>query len=449
MLVDPDLIPFEPPARPSFTALRRSLIEAFPRSSYEQGLTRVKTPLAEIFFVCDPDLIHELLIRQADAFRRDVMFVRTFRSLLGKTSLFVAEGEDWRRPRRAANATFRPETLLSLVSMIAAMAQREVARLRERPKGSPIEISAEMSRVTLEISVKALLGGEVSLDVHRFASALTDILNPTAWQMILALLSAPLWAPYPGSWRHARARAYLRGEIGRIVQERCAGTTGQLHLWDRFRAEREAETHRAMTHTELVDSLLSFIGAGLEAIGVALTWSLWLLAKDQEAQQRVYEEVRAVAGDESIEAAHMERLAFTKCVIQEALRLYPPAAAIFRQATRTTMLGSCRLKAGAHAIIPLFALHRNARLWENPNAFHPDRFYPDRANSHLLHAYMPFGAGPRTCIGALYAMIEATAVLATLVRAFKFRPVPGHKAKPVARVSLRPNGGIPLFVEPR
>jgi len=449
MLVDPDLFPFEPPARPSFGALRRSFIEAFPRTTYEQGVTHAKTLLADIFFICDPDLIHDLLIGQADAFGRDVMFLRTFGSVLGNTSLFVAEGEGWRRPRRAATATFRPETLVPLVSMMAAVAGRAVERLRQRPKGLPTEINAEMNRVTLELSVEALLGPAVSLDVHRFANALTDIFDPTAWQMLLALLSAPQWTPYPGGWRHLRARAYLRGEIDRIVRSRCGQTTGQSHLWDLFRAGREAETGRAMTHVELVDNLLTFIGAGLEPVGVALSWSLWLLAKDQHAQQRIVDEVLAVVGDENIHAAHVKQLVFTQAVIQEALRLYPPAAAVFRQARKETTLGPCRLNAGAHVIIPIFALHRNLRLWENPNAFDPDRFHPDRAKSRLPYAYLPFGAGPRACIGAVYAMTAATAVLATLVRALSFRSVPGHKVKPIARLSLRPNGGIPLFVAPR
>jgi cytochrome P450 len=448
MLIDPDLVPFEPPARPSFRALRRSFIEAFPKTTYEQGVTHSKTRLAEIFFICDPDLIQQLLFGKADAFGRDVMFLRTFGSVLGNTSLFVAEGELWRGPRRAATATFRAETLVPLVSAMAAAAERAVERLRRRPKGSPIEINDEMNRVTLELNVEALLGPAVELDVDRFANALVDIFEPTAWKMLLALLSAPQWTPYPGGWRHLRARAYLRGEIDRILRERTRETAAQPYLWDLFRAGREAETGRAMTHVELVDNLLTFVGAGLEPIGVALSWSLWLLAKDQHAQQRIREEVRAVVGDENIHDAHVKQLAFTQAVIQEALRLYPPAAAVFRQARKETTLGTCRLEAGAHVIIPIFALHRNVRLWENPNAFDPDRFHPDRARSRLPYAYLPFGAGVRACIGSLYATTAATVVLATLVRAFSFRPVPGHKVKPVARVSLRPDGGVPLFIEP-
>jgi cytochrome P450 len=210
-----------------------------------------------------------------------------------------------------------------------------------------------------------------------------------------------------------------------------------------------------MTDEEVMKNLITFITAGHETTSVALTWTLWLLAKDQATQQRVFDEVAAVAGHGTIGPAQIDGLPFCRQAIQEAMRLFPPAPAISRFAKTAMTLGGKSLSEGldiakgARVHIPIYALHRNTRLWRNPNAFDPDRFAPDIAKTYSRYAFMPFGGGLRICIGASFAMIEAAAILATLVRAFRFHAVAGHKPKPVARVTLRPQGGMPLIVAAR
>ena len=166
-------------------------------------------------------------------------------------------------------------------------------------------------------------------------------------------------------------------------------------------------------------------------------------------QGRVLDEAQAVCGEGAIEAAQVERLAFTRQVLQEAMRLFPPAAAVVRQAVTETTLAGYRITTSTHINVPTYALHRHRLHWEQPDAFDADRFAPDRVKARSRYVYLPFGAGPRVCIGANFAMIESAVILATLVRAFRFRPVPGHTPKPVARVTIRPRGGMPLFIDPR
>jgi len=201
-----------------------------------------------------------------------------------------------------------------------------------------------------------------------------------------------------------------------------------------------------MSDDEVVTNLLTFIAAGHETTAVALTWTLWLLAKDQATQQRVFDEARAVTGDQLIDATHVEGLSFCRQVIQEAMRLFPPAPGIARIAKEVVEIGGMQIPAHARIHIPVFALHRNVGLWDNPNAFDPDRFAADRVKARSRYAFLPFGGGPRVCIGAGFAMIEAAIVLATLVRAFYFQPVAGHRPHPVAKITLRPSGGMPLLV---
>jgi cytochrome P450 len=202
-----------------------------------------------------------------------------------------------------------------------------------------------------------------------------------------------------------------------------------------------------MSDKEIVANLLTFITAGHETTAVALTWTLWLLAKDQATQQRLFEEVSTVAGDQMIGATHVEGLSFCRQVIQEAMRLFPPAPGIARVSKDAMEIGGMQIPARTRIHIPIFALHRNVGLWDSPNAFDPDRFSGVKARSRF--AFLPFGGGPRICIGAGFAMLEAATILATVVRAFRFQPVAGHRPEPMAKVTLRPAGGMPLLITGR
>jgi cytochrome P450 len=453
MLTDPDLVPFEPPAKPlgvsGLATLWRNYIETFPRSTYEQGVTRIERPLSDVLFACDPDLIHEILIEKADAFSRDWATRRSFAPVIGTTSLFLAEGADWRWQRRAVAPIFRHETLLSFVPIFAAMADQQVKRWRTTPCGVPVDAAAAMTRTTFDVIVEAMLGGSASLNAERYGRALTETFNTIPWHILFAVFSVPEWMPFPRRRRAMKARDFLHWDIGRIVAARRAKPSARPDLLDLLLAARDPETGRSMTDSEVVSNVLTFITAGHETTSVALTWALWLIAKDETAQQRVYDEVLAVAGSAIISATHVEGLAFTRQVIQEAMRLFPPVPALGRQPKIAMQLGGMAITPRTQVSIPVFALHRNRQLWQTPDAFDPGRFAPEQIKARSRYAYLPFGGGLRVCIGATFAMIEAPVILATLVRDVRFRPVLGHQPKPVARLSLRAAGGMPLLIAPR
>jgi cytochrome P450 len=450
---DPDLIPFEPPARPlglrGLPLTFGNYIETIPRSAYEQGVTDLGRTRRDIILVAEPDLIGEILVGKADAVLRDPVTRRAFAPAIGAKSIFLAEAADWRWQRRAVAPIFRHEMLMSFVPIFSAMAQRQVERWRTNGGTQQVDAAAAMTRTTFDIIVDALLGGTANLDAESYSRALSQSFNTIPWQIIYVLFSLPDWLPYPGRRRAYRARDFLRQDLLRIVAARRAAPSTHGDLLDSLLAARDPETGRSMSDQEAVNNLLTFIIAGHETTAVALSWTLWLLAKDQESQQRVFEEVVAVAADAPIAAPHIEQLSFCRQVIQEAMRLYPPAPGIGREAKTAFELGGRPIKAGTRIHIPVFALHRNVRLWERPNAFDPDRFAAEPVKARSRYAYLPFGGGPRICIGAGFAMLEAAAILATLVRALCFAPVAGHKPKPIARVTLRPAGGMPLLVTDR
>ena len=454
MLSDPDFVPFEPPPQPlglrGLPTLWRNYIETIPRAAYERGITRIRTPYSDVLVVCDPDVIGEILVEKSDAFLRDPATRRSFKPTVGDNSIFVAEGAEWRWQRRAVAPIFRHDTILSFVPVFAAMSERQIARWRAADLSRPVDAAAAMTRTTFDVIVESMLGGSANLDADHYSRALTANFETIPWHLIYTMFAVPEWVPFPNR-RHAMAeRDFLHRDMQRLIAERrAAKRTGQPDLLDLLLSARDAETGRSMSDGEVVKNLLTFIAAGHETTAVALTWTLWLLAKDQTVQQQLHDEVLALAGDGPIAASHVDRLNYCRQVISEAMRLYPPAPGIGRVPAAPMTLGGEQVSERTRIHIPIFALHRNRRLWENPAAFDPERFSAEETRKRSRYAFLPFGGGPRICIGASFAMTEATAILAAIVRAFRMQPVPGHKPKPVARVTLRPAGGMPLLVSVR
>ena len=446
---DIDLVPFEPPDHPTFRAAFHNFIESYPRSLYEdRGLLRYRTRFLDSVLVSEPELIHDILVTRAELFRRDDLARQLLSPMLGTASMFMAEGADWKWQRRAVAAAFRPDKVLALVPIISATGARQVDRWRAAPPDVPIDVAEPMARTTFEIIADTVLGA-APLNVETIAKALTIDLASVPWRFILATFHAPSWVPYPGRWRAARARDLIYREAARLVAQRRQMPSSRVDLLDLLLQARDEETGRVMDDEELVRNLVTFMLSGHETTAVALTWTLWLLAKYPDVQDQVAAEVRAAIRSGTIEAQHVERLTFTRQVLQEAMRLYPPAPAISRQPLVPLVLGGEQLTPATQVTITIYPLHRNRRLWKNPNSFDPDRFSEEHTRERPRCSYLPFGAGPRICIGASFAMIEATVVLALLVHAFRFKPIVGHRPHPIARVTLRPRGGMPLYIEPR
>jgi cytochrome P450 len=217
-------------------------------------------------------------------------------------------------------------------------------------------------------------------------------------------------------------------------------------LMGRLMRVRDPDTDTPMSDKQLIDNLLTFLVAGHETTAKALTWTLYLLARAPEWQERVRAEVRDVAGTAPIGAEHLDRLRMTRQVLQEAMRLYPPAPVLTRVTSAPVELAGHTIGPGVLINMPIFAIHRHRKLWDDPERFDPERFTPEREKKLLRTQFMPFGFGQRICIGMSFAMIEATVLLAMLVRGAHFAWDGHHAPEPVSRVTLRPKGGMPLIV---
>jgi len=452
MFHDPDFMPFAPLEKPSLWALRDNFLVNYPQAAYREDrfVLPARPPITpKINLIMNPALIEEMLVTRAEAFTRDRLTVSTLSGPINKESLFFAEGADWKWQRRAVSAAFRHESLLAQVETFAACAREQVALWRRLEAGTPVDVAPSMSRVTFEIISRSVLGANAGFDREKFIAELAPALGAVGWRRILSMLGLPAdWIPHPGYFRAAAASRYLSRATRALIEERRASGVESKDLLQLLLSARDPETGRVMTDAELEGNLYTFLVAGHETSAVAMAWTLWLLAKDQASQDRLREEVSEVAGEEEISPATVEKLVFTRQVLQESMRLFPPAAGFARQPREDTALGPYHFSRGETIVVLLWCLHRHEKLWDDPQAFDPDRFAPERVKARHRYAFMPFGAGPRICLGMSFAMLEMATLLATFVREFRFRTVPGRRLAIDTRFTTRPKGGMPLLIEP-
>lgn len=451
MFHDPDLMPFHPRRQPSLRAMLSNYMENFPPASYTEGYSTL-AGIASIFlptvFLTDPELIEDVLVKRADLFVRDQFSSRAMSSILDRRSMFLAEGADWRWQRRAMAPAFRYENLLALVPHFVQCAKIQIEEWRQSCSSDAVDITKAMTRTTFDVIQHAVFGDARALDRETYIDELRVGFEGLPWQEVLAYLRIPASFPHPGYYK---ARAAIRGLMDRLdktISARRTAPTDRRDILGLLLSARDPETGRVMNDAELASNLYTFIAAGHETTAMALSWTLWLLAKDQASQDRVREEVLSVAGARDINGGDIEALAFTKQVAQESMRLFPPVAIVGRQAREDTTIGPYAVSRRSQIIIPVWSLHRNNKLWDDPMGFDPDRFAPERVKARHPFAYLPFGGGPRICIGMYFAMLEMSAILATLVRDFRFKTAPGFQLKLAPNITLRPDVGPYLMVEP-
>jgi len=445
-----DLAAIEPPEQPlrPFRLLRTIVdnpIKAWPRAAYRDRLFRLRMLGWETVYVMAPDLIRTVLLDEADQVEKGELARRALGPVLGE-AILTADGAKWRWQRRAVAAIFRQERVRSFLPEMIAAAERTRDRWRALPPGSEIDIAHEMMRTTFDIILSTVVSGRGEIDCDRMERAIVDYQESTSWIIALTMAGAPRWVPYPGIRRARRARAHLHGTLESLIAEAKQKPGDRNDLLSLLTNATDPETGRSMNDIDLRNNLLTFITAGHETTALALTWTFYLLSRHPEVEQRVRDEIAAVTGGGCLRAEHIDALVYTGQVIQEATRLYPPVALIVRAALRDLKLGDEEVRAGTTISIPVYAVHRHEALWEDPHRFDPGRFDPEAVKARDRYAYLPFGAGPRICIGQGFAQMEATAVLATLLSSFRLQLRSGHIPEPRLRVTLRPTGGMPMRV---
>jgi len=384
--------------------------------------------------VNDPELIEQILVTEHRSFQKD-RYLRDLKRALGE-GLLTSEGDFWLRQRRLAQPAFHKERIAEYGRTMVECAEHELSRWRE---GEERDVHADMMRVTLDIVGKTLFGADVSDRAAEVAHGLEGLMerygDPVA-------MGVPNWdkLPTPLNRRVERAIRNLDRVVRDMIRERKKRGEGR-DLLSMFLAARD-DDGTGMSEQQLRDEVLTLFLAGHETTAITLSWTWMLLSQNPHVARKLHEELDAVLGGRAPTAADMTRLPYAERVIKESMRLYPPAWSLGREAIRDVQIGPLAVKKGTNLWIAQWALHRDARWFDDPERFDPDRWAGDLQKRIPKYAYFPFGGGPRLCIGNAFAMMEAVLVLATFAQRFQLDLVPGQLLEGVPSITLRPKHGI-------
>jgi cytochrome P450 len=390
-----------------------------------------------------PDHAKHVLAENAGNYHKGIGLVHARRAL--GDGLLTSEGELWRKQRRVIQPAFQAKRVAEQAGVIAEEAAALVERLRRR-SGQVVDVPQEMTGLTLGVLGRTLL--DAGLD--RFPTLGADFAAVQDQAMFeLATLSAvPTFLPLPRQLRFRSARRRLQGVVDRLVAERRGKATGRPDVLSRLITSADAEADPRVGRQRLRDELVTLLLAGHETTASTLSWSLHLLDQHPDVRARLREEAVAVLGDRAPTVDDLGRLTYTTMVLHEVMRLYPPVWLLPRKALAADEVGGFRVPAGADVLICPYALHRHPAFWRAPDRFDPERFHPDARDDRPKYAYIPFGAGPRFCVGNNLGMMEAVFVLALVARDLRLTGLPGRPVRPEPMLSLRIRGGLPMTVHP-
>lgn len=398
----------------------------------------------DVFYVSRPDYIREVLITQRASFTL-TPFRSRLQAVVGQ-GLFTSHGELHARQRRLMQPVFRKSRIEAYAGHMAYLAQRT----RDRwTAGAEIDVADEMMKLTMFIAAKSLFDHDIGSDsdlVTRNLSIFMDYFT----RIMSPFMRLSLKLPLPSTLRIREAVRDLDSVIYRMIERRKSSTVSGDDLLTLLMRAKDDETNVYMTEKQLRDELLTLLIAGHETTANLLAWTFFLLAQNSEADDLLYAEAKALLdGRPGYSAVDADRMVYARKVILEGLRLYPPGWFVGRSALGDVSLGGYTVPKGAVVLLSEYVMHRDARFYDEPEQFRPERWTAKFQQELPRGAYFPFGAGDRHCIGEGFAWQEALLILATLVERWKFELVAGQRIRPKPSVTLRPDGPIKMIVRPR
>ena len=447
------LVPPSPPRAPEnmsflgrMVAMRDSAIATWGQRAYEEDIVRGRFFGRSSFILNTPDAIRHVLVDNYENYTRTPTAYRVLRPVLGE-GLLISEGRAWKHQRRTLAPAFTPRAVMPLVPHMIAATDETIAKL-QAVSAEPVDLREAMQRMTLEIAGRTMF----SFEMGRHGPALRDFVMEYGERLArphLLDLLLPMGWPSPQDFSRARFRKRWTHFVGQLMTERRAAGKNEgappRDLFDLMGAARDPETGEAFTDEHLGDQVATMILAGHETTATALFWSLYLLALDPATQDELAGEV---AGATVNGVLDIERLKFTRAVVDETMRLYPPAFLIARAAAGPDTIAGMPVRKNDVVLIAPWLLHRHEKLWRDPNAFIPARFMPP-APAPDRFAYLPFGVGARVCIGAHFALVEATLALAKLIGAFRVELLDKAPVIPVGVVTTQPDRSPMFRITPR
>ncbi|MEO1490788.1 MAG: cytochrome P450 [Pseudomonadota bacterium] len=444
------LVPhIEPHMRPltmmqSLKAARRNVLEIIPAICYLQPMISGRMG-TRWHMVQDPTVNKRVFLDNAAAYPKSEVMNRMLRPAVGN-SLFTSEGAEWRWQRRAVAPVFAQRNVVALSPVMTATAERACARIAGN---GPHEMVAEMMSATFDVICEVALSGREHFDAEVYGAAITRYFETAGKASLLDFLHFPEWVPRPGAIMGRGATKTMHDMVTEAIDARRAVAPGGADdLLDHMLAATDPETGRQMTPEELLHNMQFFIVAGHETTALALAWSLYLLAAHPHLMEHAGDEARRVLGDRPAGAEDLDAMPYAKQVLEEAMRLYPPVGLLARNVIEPDVLGGREVLPNDTVFLAIYALHRHEMWWDRPNDFDPDNFAPDAVKARHRYLYLPFGAGPRVCVGANFAMMQAQIILCTLLARYRFALTDHPPPVPTMSMTIRPEPGVWLSATP-
>jgi cytochrome P450 len=396
------------------------------------------------YAVFHPDYVKHVLQDHHANYEKGEKYRAALTPLMGN-GLFTSEGAFWLRQRRIAQGAFQRTQLPAFGEHIIASVSDTVPRWEQKARaGEPVALREEITELTLRATLRMLFGVDAQAHMPALVAAVHEVNDEIRFGRTFLPVHLPEWVPTPGRRRFSRSLRVIDDFVYRIIAQRLAAEDPGTDLVGLLIRARDPETGERMDDRQLRDEVVTMLNAGHDTVTDAVVWSLVLLASNPEARERARAEVLQAAGPAWPTAASLNAMEFLGRAFRETLRLYPPAWGFARSALNADTIGGYTIPAGGLVIVSPYVMHRSPRLWDRPEVFDPDRFLPAASAARPKFAYFPFGSGPRMCIGAGLAAMEAPLIVAALLQRFDFTLPPGTAVGVSPRLSLRPKGTVPL-----
>lgn len=402
--------------------------------------------LMTIFMLNNPDHVRTVLSQAHPDFTKDLYDYKVLAQTLGK-GLVTNDGEDWARQRKLMQPMFHHKVVNAFDGAINAYTDALVRRWENLRPDEPVALERDLSLVTFQVVAATLFGSEIDEHAEEVAASI-DVININT-KTLSAFFSLYPSIPTPHNIKARGIKARLEHIIYKVIDARRARGVETRDLLDRLLGARDEQTGAGMEEQQIRDEVLTLMLAGHETSSTALQWTLYALAQYPEVEARLIDELERVLAGRPATAADLSQLPYLKQVVQETMRLYPPVWGIARKSVKPQEFGGYALPAGAYISIMPYSLHRHPDYWPDAERFDPERFTPQNSQGRHPYCYIPFAAGPRTCIGVGMSMLEIQLVLAQLLQRYRIRMVPGHVVKPWATITYRPRHGVKAYIEPR
>lgn len=423
----------------SFLAVQENVLNVLPEMAFRQPMVSGRFAHMGWHMVMEPTALRRVMRDNLANYPKSSVTTNILRPAIGD-SILLAEGADWRKQHRAAVPVFTPRNIGRLAPYMVRAAQGAVKRIGTT-NTRPVNLHDEMVRATFDVISDVTFSGEQGLDRAVVHKSIEDYMAGAARMSFFDLLALPNWVPRPHRIFGSHVVKHMHHLADQAIDDRQNAEPNTIpDLMDLLIDTADPETGEKLTDLEVRNNLLTFIVAGHETTALALAWACYLVAHDTRVQDKARAEIAEVTHGAQPDEEHVADLKYVRMIIDEALRLYPPAAFVSRTAQADDVLAGRTINKGDTVMLPFYALHRNHVLWDKPDDFIPERF-EDRDQIERF-SYMPFGDGPRICIGMRFALQEAIIILASLLQAYEFTPVQGKDPKPVMVLTLRPEGGV-------